>query len=106
MVAGWKNSRRRPCRENLRCGSAPGKVVFVILNKRSCAVKDLGEPRDASHFCDAIIACLARFLIKLTHYRGRLPVDSLSAGFYSNYVFRPSYARVACCCCMCRLACG
>jgi hypothetical protein len=35
-----------------------------------------------------------------------LAVDSMGAGFYSNYVFRPSNARVACCCCMCRLACG
>jgi hypothetical protein len=45
-----------------------GTVWIVILNKRFCAVKDLGEPREASRSLRRSNRAFARFLIKLHHY--------------------------------------
>src|SRR5271170_1735140 len=42
---------------------ADGKVGLSFRTSVLCAERNLGEPRGASRFCDALIARLARFLI-------------------------------------------
>src|SRR5258708_17843648 len=44
------------------CSSQPNLLATGQRRMQSTAARNLGEPREASHFCDAIIARLARFL--------------------------------------------